>query len=770
MSSRNTICVALAAWIVWGAVPAAALADTQSNSADSSSTDTLEEVTVTAQRRAQNLQNVPIAVTNFTAAQLATQQITTTEDLERMVPNMFAANNVGQGSANVYYLRGLGQTQSFPTFEPQVGTYVDDIYIARQNANNFALFGVESVQVLNGPQGTLFGRNSTGGAIVVTLKKPGEEFGGDVEASYGSIGDFWADFFTGRASIDVPINQQLLTRTSVYGITNDGYVHDVTTDERLNGTHNWGVREALRFMPADWSNLEWNFSADYERNDDANLLNQPGPDGDRISYSGFSTTGGALRPYTTGEKGDLGQGAVVTTWGFASNIALTWGQGTLNLITGYRSLNQQLAADFAAVTLGPLPIADAIPTGEITLAQILENYQVSQEAKWTAKIGDIFNYTAGVYYLYEQNRNNYGQILGVSPTFALALNDQYDVNSTKSEAFYAQGDLKVTPAFTVTFGGRVTHEIKDVIAWPNSPGSGYTTAEIEAVGYPTHLTTTQFTPRLALQYQIDPSLMAFVSATRGFQGGGWNGLTGSNPVDFNSFGPETIWSYETGFRFQSPADNFRFNTTFFYEDVKNDQLLYDNPHTDQFDTNNGADMYGYGVEANLAWRATEALTFSANISGMHAGYYNPSPLIQSQQAQCRAGAASSCSAGIVTQDGSLAVPVYTPGLDFSGSLSYLLKFPGFSLTPTLSVQYVSREWFDTANTPGFAASYPGAGGENHARTLLDAGVTMALDRIPLTITGECKNCTQRNYGTADLLGLDYFNTPGTFDVRVGYKF
>ena len=180
MSSRNTICAALAAWIVWGSVPTAALADTQSNSVDSSSTDTLEEVTVTAQRRAQNLQNVPIAVTNFTAAQLATQQITTTEDLERMVPNMFAANNVGQGSANVYYLRGLGQTQSFPTFEPQVGTYVDDIYIARQNANNFALFGVDSVQVLNGPQGTLFGRNSTGGAIVVTLKKPGEEFGGDV--------------------------------------------------------------------------------------------------------------------------------------------------------------------------------------------------------------------------------------------------------------------------------------------------------------------------------------------------------------------------------------------------------------------------------------------------------------------------------------------------------------------------------------------------------------------------------------------------------------
>jgi len=764
MTTRNAKCATLAALVTWAMTSTAAPADTSPN------TDTLQEVTVTAQRRSENLQNVPISVTNFTAAQLATQQIVTTQDLEREVPNMFAANNVGQASANVYYIRGLGQTQSFPTFEPQVGTYVDDIYISRQNANNFALFGVDSVQVLNGPQGTLFGRNSTGGAIVVTLEKPGHDFGGNVEASYGSIGDFWANYFTGRASINLPINDQLLTRTSVYGITNDGYVHDVTTGERLNGTHNWGVREAIRFLPADWSNFEWNFAADYERNDAANLLNQPGPDGDRISYSGFSMNGGALKPYLTGEKAGFGQGALVTSWGFVSNMALTFGGGTLNVITGYRSLNQQLAADFAATSLGPLPVADAVPTGEITLAQVLENYQVSQEVKWTDKVSDIFNYTAGAYYLYENNRNNYGQVLGLSPTVAFALNDQYDVNSTRSEAVYAQGDLKFTPALTGTLGGRLTHEIKDVTAWPNAPGLGYTTAQIEAVGYPTHLTSTQFTPRAALQYQMDPNLMLFMSATRGFQGGGWNGLTGTNPLDFNNFGPETIWSYETGFRLELPASNLRINATLFYEDVKNYQLLSDNPHTNSFDTSNAASLFAYGIETNIAWRATESLTLSANISSIEAGYYAPTNLLRTQQAQCLAGVAASCSAGIVTENGSLAVPVYTPHLDFSGSASYLIHFDGFTVTPTVSVQYVSREWFDTANTAGFAASYPGAGGENKARTLLDVGVTMALAHVPLTITAECKNCTMVNYGTADLLGFDYFNTPGTFDVRVGYKF
>jgi iron complex outermembrane recepter protein len=774
MTIRKTISASFAFFIgaqviTSTAAPSEPISQSNPNSsASATDTDTLAEVTVTAQRRVENLQQVPIAVTNFTEDQLASQQIVDTKDLERFVPNMFAANNVGQASANVYYIRGLGQTQSFPTFEPQVGTYVDDIYIARQNANNFALFGVQQVQVLNGPQGTLFGRNSTGGAIVVTLQKPGHEIGGDIEGGFGSIGNSFNSYYTGRASLDLPVNSEILTRTSAYGVGNDGYVHDLTTKEKLNSAHNLGVREAVTILPS--AAVEWDLSADYERNDAANLLNQPGPNGERISYSGFSTNGGALKPFLTGSKADLGQGALVQSYGIASNIAFTLGGGTLNVITAYRGLKQDLAADFAAASLGNLAVHDAIPTGEIALAQALRNHQVSQEVKWTDAVGDRFNYTAGAFYLYEENANNYGQVLGLGPAFAFPINDQYDLNTTSSEAAYAQGDFKITPALTATLGGRLTHEIKDVEAHPNAPGLGYTTAQIQAAGYSTHLTTTQFTPRLALQYQADPNLMLFASATRGFQGGGWNGLTGTNPIDFNSFGPETIWSYETGFRWESPASHLRFNATLFYEDVKDYQLLSDNPHTNSFDTSNGASLYGYGVEANLAWRATEQLTLSGTLSSMKAGYYAPIPLLLAQQAQCRAGVATSCGAGIVRADGSFATPVYTPPIDVSAIASYVFRFQSFSLTPTVSVQFVAKEWFDTANTAGHAASYPNVGGETKPRTLVDAGVTFAPAGTALTITAECKNCGMVNYGTADLLGLDYFNTPGMWDVRVGYKF
>ena len=728
---------------------------------------TLATITVTAQRRAQNLQNVPISVTAFSSRDLATQQITTTVNLQDYVPNMFAANNVGQGSANVYYIRGLGQTQAFPTFEPQVGTYVDNIYIARQNANNFALFGVQSVQVLNGPQGTLFGRNSTGGAILVTLKKPTHTLGGNAEVSYGQIGNGLSDVYTAKAALDLPISDKLLTRTSIYGITDNGYVRDLTTHQRLNSRNNFGVLEALTVLPTP--GVHWDISFDYERNNAANLLNQPGPGGTRISYSGFNVVGGALRPYLTGVKGAFGQGAVVSSYGVASNLTFDIGAGSLQFITGYRGLHQDLAADYAAAVLGNLPVADAVPTGEITLAQDLANHQVSQEIKWHDVAGRL-NYTSGVFFLYEANGNNYGQVLGLGPTFAFPINDQYFSNDTTSIAAYAQGDYKLTSALTLTLGGRITHETKNVTAYPNKPGLGYTTAQIQAVGYPTHLATNQFTPRLALEYHFAPNLMVFASATRGFQGGGWNGLTGTNPVDFNPFRPETIWSYETGWR-SMPTNRLRFNTTFFYEDVKDDQLLYDNPHTDSFDTSNGASMYGYGVEAQVEWRPIQALTVGGNVSSMKAGYYDATPLITGQQAQCRAGVAAACSAGIVRADGSLATPVYTPALSLTLNASYMMRLGRWTVTPYVAVHHVSSEWFDTANTPGPTAPYPGGGGMDPARTLLDASVTFAdPSLLPVTVTAECHNCTMVNYGIADLLGLDYYNTPGEWDLRLDYAF
>ena len=161
----------------------------------------LEEVLVTAERREASVQDVPIAVSAYNEEMIEKLQIDDTLDLINVVPNMFGGNNTGLGTANMYYLRAQGNDESISTFDPPVGTYVDDVYITRQNVNNVALFDVERIEVLRGPQGTLYGRNTTGGAISVVMKKPSDTMQGYVEAGAGRFGKTLL-----RGSIDLPLS------------------------------------------------------------------------------------------------------------------------------------------------------------------------------------------------------------------------------------------------------------------------------------------------------------------------------------------------------------------------------------------------------------------------------------------------------------------------------------------------------------------------------------------------------------------------------------
>ncbi|MEP2180513.1 MAG: Plug domain-containing protein, partial [Marinomonas sp.] len=141
----------------------------------------LNQIIVTAQRREESVQDVPIAISAFNSEELEARGIGSALEVAQFVPNLVGLNNTGLGTANSYYLRGIGNTESIATFDPPIGTYVDDIYLSRQNANNLSFFDVDRVEVLRGPQGTLFGRNTTGGAVNVHLSEPGDEVAGYAE-------------------------------------------------------------------------------------------------------------------------------------------------------------------------------------------------------------------------------------------------------------------------------------------------------------------------------------------------------------------------------------------------------------------------------------------------------------------------------------------------------------------------------------------------------------------------------------------------------------
>ncbi len=160
----------------------------------------LEEVTVTAQRREESLQTAPVAVTAISADMLERRQLTSTTQIVFNVPNLTGNNNVGQSTATTFFLRGVGTTENLGTADTSVGLYLDDVYIARQAVNNFALLDIERVEVLRGPQGTLYGRNSNGGAIKIVTKKPSADPEASVSATIGNY-NRWEARLSGNTPI-----------------------------------------------------------------------------------------------------------------------------------------------------------------------------------------------------------------------------------------------------------------------------------------------------------------------------------------------------------------------------------------------------------------------------------------------------------------------------------------------------------------------------------------------------------------------------------------
>ncbi|MEM7281537.1 MAG: TonB-dependent receptor plug domain-containing protein, partial [Pseudomonadota bacterium] len=262
----------------------------------------LDEIVVTAQRRAQSLQEVPVAVSAFSEEDLARIGATETLDIAKVVPNFVAHNNTGLGTANTYSLRGLNNTESIATFDPPVGTYVDDYFIQRQNANNYALFDIDRVEVLRGPQGTLFGRNTTGGAVRVILAEPAEEFGGYFEAGVGRF-----DRYHLRGGLDIPVSENWKTKVSAYWINDDGFVENLTTgQDGINFEDNIGVR--AHSLATLSEKVSWDASVTYINSEHANLFNRADEDGDRFTRTGLLRGFAPLNGSLTGRKQDFGLG------------------------------------------------------------------------------------------------------------------------------------------------------------------------------------------------------------------------------------------------------------------------------------------------------------------------------------------------------------------------------------------------------------------------------------------------------------------------------
>lgn len=569
----------------------------------------LEEIVVTAQRRTSTLLEAPIAVSAFDANEIERRQSFNVVDIVNNVPNLVGNNNIGQGTATTVFLRGVGTTESIVTVDPGLGFYVDDVYIARQGVNNFSLFDVERVEVLRGPQGTLYGRNTNAGAIKVVSKKPSDETEFAGEVSYGRF-----DRYNVKASVNGALSDIAFVRLTGLREGGNGYTENRVTGDSVNDRDTWGARAQLRLLPTE--TITWDLSVDWSESDQAGLY--------------AKDVAGITRPFD-GELFKVDSSIDTTnigrTWGVASNLSWDLNDNTnVQSITSWRNTYQQWNLD---LTDQPVSI--------FNLYTINDSDQLSQEFKVAGTaFDDALDYVAGVFYFEEDSFSFIGDEINLFITEDIRVplpffGRDYDVD-VKSYAAFTELTYNFTDQFRAVAGARFTEEKKDLsitqrVGGPVGLSSesnviGWDSATLRALGTPTTLKFDEFTPRLGVQYDINEDVNVFAMFTRGFKSGGWAART-NNPAEVTPFEPEIVDNYELGLKSNLMDGQVRFNMVGFYYD-----------YTDLFNTGTGAqgnfivatnDAEVYGIEGEVTARISENLDIFGNFGIQDAKYKNVDP-------------------------------------------------------------------------------------------------------------------------------------------------
>lgn len=723
----------------------------------------IQDIVVTAQRRQESAQTVPIAISAFSGAQLDSLGIKEASSLGKIVPGLVVNNNTGLGSANSYYMRGLGNSESIATFDPPVGSYIDDIYISRQNANNFNLFDVERIEVLRGPQGTLFGRNTTGGAVNIIMEEPAKEFGGFVE---GGLGSYHQTQF--RGSVNVPISDTFRTKISGYLIEGGDYAKNTTTGQRANGNEGWGARVGAVWEIAP--SIKWKGSyshifvnSEYLPNFECDPNNPSKCDGRYLSTGMILGGMASTSPYPgyalTGRKARFLGGARSDSDLLTSNFEFKIGDNaTLNLITGYSHLNQRFALDYtdgrASPSLNvPSTVPQGISPGGFALLNDATTNQFSQEIKLSGSLGDgLLDYVTGAYYMKEKSSTDFADLLGIfstpdqsgSAVTPLLLADRLMKNTTETLAGYVQADLNVTSQIKLTAGVRYTDEKKNFAIFDNRAScndgvvepnclSNATFVAANGLPIPREMNAGVWTPRFAVNYQANRDLLLYASATRGFKSGGWNarGTTTDNLLPFNM---EKVWSYEAGFKSNLFDRRVRLNVTAFFlknQDLQTPAGLVAPDGSLRSFTRNFSDYENKGIEAELTVVPVKGLNLYANASYSKDKFKLPKGApdvdeygvrsVAAQLAACKAELAANivpagsgaCATGIVTADGRIATPQRSPTFTLStgGSYEFDLGSSGLKLTPAVNAYYRSSLEVITSNLTFYTGAISGSNGD-----------------------------------------------------------
>lgn len=575
------------------------------------------EIIVTARRTEESLQRVPASVSAFNERTLDRLQATDPTGLQGAVPNLNIVQGRGSSNATNIYIRGVGQPDALQTFDPAVGVYVDDVYLSRIRGTQLDLLDIERIEVLRGPQGTLYGKNTIGGALKVVTRRPGNQFRANASVALGSY-----DQVEVKASASGPVAEGFSIGIAALKSMRDGYVEDELSDREYNDKDTTAIRGDVAITPSDRVRID--LSADWAEDKAAMTVGQPLNDLTTL-FTPF--TGVTLPVENKAEDGydftarispDLPNSTELKHRGVSGTITADLTDAlTFKSITAFRKLDTRDFIDIDATEWN---------TGDVLVD--VDQKQFSQELQLTYS-SERFSGVAGLFYLKEKiasYQEAYGSdLLRVSPLIEPAsfLRTIDDDLTTKSLAGYVNGSFSLTDTVRLSAGIRYTHETK---AYDRVTDRFLGGAFLDRYAFsPDKGEWNDVSPMASIDWQVTPDAMLYARVAKGFKSGGFNGRANS-AAESTEYDPEKALSFEAGFKSRI-ARQLTLNGAVFHNNYKDFQARVGGGDLDPiFGTTptlsvlNAGKLRIRGAELEAAWTPVQRLLLDAQIGYLDAEY------------------------------------------------------------------------------------------------------------------------------------------------------
>lgn len=602
----------------------------------------LEEIVVTARKREESIQDTPISISAYSSNDLHGLQVDNLSQISDATPGLMfdkGAAIAGSPVASSIFIRGIGQTDFTLVTDPGVGVYLDGVYIARSVGGVLDTLDFEQVEVLRGPQGTLFGKNTIGGAIDIKSGLPDDEFGGHVEIKTGSD-----DRIDVKGTVNVPVSERLRGRISFADLNQDGYVTNINTGQDLNDTNATSVKFMFLAEPTD--RLTMQVSGDYtDRNEQSQssrlIAYNPGSAVPAFAIvppafacNGTNQAASALdctTPYVTSTAEDLSSD--LEMWGLALTAKYDFDSFTIKSITGYRRFDTRFARD-----------ADNSPSVIISTFDDMDQDQVSQEFQLSGTTSDNkLDWLAGLYYFQEDGYNR-----NLVPLSVFTVDSGGRVDNDQI-AVFGQSTYEFIDNWNFTFGIRYTEETKRFEPYPQKiVYNGFTSVALanavgeltlggpaplpDAYGYPLRnggpllpnngeVFSEKFDDisiMATLDHQVTDDMLVYVSYAEGFKSGGFSQRVFPALPAPIPFGPEEVSVIEGGWKFTGLNNRLRLNGSVFfseYDDIQVTAIVGVGPSTA-----NAANGEVLGFEVELSALPFDNFRIDANASYMDAEF------------------------------------------------------------------------------------------------------------------------------------------------------